>query len=85
MAKNGMDGSNGMSPRKSMAMGKSSMGSESFGVDKSLYGAPHPDAKMSHMPLGDNARGVGMPVKHSGNMHPAQAMPDHGPMHIRKG
>ena len=84
MAK-GMNGENGMSPRKSMAMGKTGMGEESFGVssleDHQNHGGEHPDADMSHNPLEDHERGVGMGIHHSKNMHAAQAAPDHGPTH----
>jgi hypothetical protein len=75
MAVKGMNGSNGMSPRKSMAMGKSSMGSESFGVKPGLYSSRtnNPDAKMSHDALEDGNRGVGKSGKGA----------NHGPSRVK--
>jgi len=88
MAK-GMMGEHGMSPRKSMAMGKSGMGGESFGVsgieDHQHHGGEHPDAGMSHNPLEDHERGIGhkdgVGIKHHEHMHAAQAAPHHGHTH----
>ena len=86
MAKHGgMMGENGMSPRKSMAMGKSEMGGESFGVgsleDHQHHGDEHPDAKMTHEPLEDHERGIGHGIHHDKHMHAAQPAPHHGPTH----
>jgi hypothetical protein len=85
MAKNGMDGSDGMSPRKSTAMGKTGMGGESFGVsgieDHQHHGDMHPDARMDHNPLEDHERGIGLGIHHHENMHAAQAAPHHGHTH----
>lgn len=75
MASRGFGSENGMSPRKSMAMGKTAMGSEKFGVTPGLYDAgTHPDAKLSHNPLDDGDRGRGTSAK---------GMPNHGPTRIR--
>jgi hypothetical protein len=76
MAVKGMNGEYGMSPRKSMAMGKSSMGSESFGVTPGLYSSrtTNPDASMNHDALEDGGRAMGKSAK---------AMADHGPTRIK--
>ena len=72
----------GMSPRKAMA----SEGGGSFGV-KGYPGssrAENPDksAKIGEKGMmADHERGIGMPIRHSSDMHPAQAAPKHGPMH----
>jgi hypothetical protein len=34
--------------------------------------------------LGDGERGIGHPIHHSKDHHPAQAAPDHGPMHLKE-
>lgn len=84
MAK-GMMGEGGMSPRKSMAMGKTGMGGESFGVsgleDHQRHGGMHPDAMMNHNPLEDHERGIGHGIHHHEHMHAAQAAPHHGHTH----
>lgn len=86
-----MASGNGMSPRKAMAMGDSAGGG--FGV-KGYPGStkPHPDRGMdTGVKMADADRGVGHPVSHSPDMHPAQAAPRHGPMfeksmgHMRDG
>lgn len=84
MAIKSTGGENGMSPRKSMAMGKSSMDSEKFGVTPGLYnGGQHPDAKMSHDALEDGNRGVSGGVKYGTDRVMAQAAPDHGPHRVK--
>lgn len=86
MAMKGMGGENRVSPRKSIGMGMTGMGDEKFGVKPGLYSAnmKNPDAKMGHDALEDGNRGMAPAVKHSGDMHPAQAMPSHGPMRVRE-
>lgn len=75
MAVKGFGSENGMSPRKSIAMGKTAMTGEKFGVTPGLYDAgTHPDANMSHNPLDDSDRGRGTSAK---------GMPDHGPVRIK--
>jgi len=76
MAVKGMMGENGMSPRKSMAMGKSSMGAESFGVTPGLYSSRNmnPDASMNHDALEDGGRAMGKSAK---------SMTNHGPTRIK--
>lgn len=76
MAKNGMMGENGMSPRKSMASGKTSMGAESFGVTPGLYSSRNmnPDASMNHDALEDGGRAMSKSAKF---------MTNHGPTRIR--
>jgi len=84
-----MDGSGGVSPRKSMAMGKSdSGGSDSFGVgglEDHQGHMEHPDRGMAHDPLEDSGRAAGPGIKHSSDMYPAQPAPSHGPMHTGMG
>lgn len=86
MAKSkGMDGSEGMSPRKAIASGKSD-GGGNFGVG-SLEDMRHPDGKhpdegMSHNPLEDHERGIGHGIHYDANNHAAQAAPRHGPHHV---
>lgn len=83
MAKDGMNSSMGMSPRKGMASGKIK-GGDSFGV--------RPMAEMSAGPnedhtngtggrgaMADGERGIGPGITHTKGMHPAQAAPSHGP------
>lgn len=84
----GMDGDGGISPRKGMAMGKVSMGSDSFGVsslENHQGHMDHPDKGMSHNPLEDSGRAVSGGVKHSDGAYGAQAAPNHGPMHSGMG
>lgn len=77
-----MYGGDGMSPRKAMAGGATS---GDFDV-KSYPGrshTAHPDVAAKTAERGamaDGDRGIGSPIKHSGDMHPAQAAPRHGPM-----
>jgi len=84
MAVKSMEGGDGMSPRKSMAMGKASMGSDSFGVKPMGNAGQHPDRNMVHNPMEDKDRGIGMPIHHTHGYHPAQAAPSHGPMHAKR-
>ena len=85
MGTKAMDGSDGISPRKGMAMGKVGMGGENFGVssleDHQGHMA-HPDTKMGHNPLEDHQRGVGKSVAYGDDHHPAQAAPHHGPHRV---
>ena len=82
-----MYGGKGMSPRKAMASGG---GGGAFGVSQVPNGGrksvPHPDVSARTGEKGamaDSDRGIGMPIKHSADHHPAQAAPDHGPGHIK--
>lgn len=34
--------------------------------------------------MSDGSRGIGDPIHHSKDHHPAQAAPDHGPMHLKE-
>lgn len=83
MAKGTMN--EGVSPRKAMAMG----GGGNFGVEsvEKVQGhmGMHPDATAKtgrKGPMADHERGIGMPVHHDKNHHPAQAAPNHGPGHV---
>jgi hypothetical protein len=84
MAKDGMDGSMGMSPRKAMASGKTS-GDGSFGVEDfggMNGGKTHPDRMAGTGMKGamsEADRGAPPAVHHTKGMMPAQAAPDHGP------
>jgi hypothetical protein len=80
-----MKGGKGMSPRKAMAGGDGNFGVPGYppGNGRKM----HPDAAMKTGEKGamaDSDRGVGMPIKHSKDHHPAQAAPDHGPAHESK-
>ena len=77
----GMDGGKGMSPRKALASGLASGGSN-FGVEPMNHGAPHPDhvahtGMKLHMP--DSERATPPAIHHTKNHLPAQAAPKHGP------
>ncbi len=87
----GMDGSEGMSPRKSMASGlhEADTGSGGFGVksfsEAQGHSGDHPDhtagtGRMGHMEDGDRA--IGEPIHHTKGHFPAQAAPNHGPTHV---
>jgi len=85
MAGGAMYGGRGMSPRKAMSSGVD-VGSSNFGVGgyPGRGHTPHPDRGMSHSAMDDGDRGVGHPIKHSNDHHPAQAAPRHGPGHESK-
>lgn len=83
MDKSMMSGGLGMSPRKAMAGGADG---GNFGVASYPGHArrENPDHAMKTGEKGhmyDADRGVGMPINHSKDMHPAQAAPRHGMMH----
>ena len=77
----------GSSPRKQMAMGNAgeSLGNPSPYPGSSEHGAKmHPDATARTGEKGamaDSERGIGMPIHHAKDMHPAQAAPMHGTQH----
>lgn len=80
-----------VSPRKGMAMGKQksvSMPGNEFGVasyDSHHGGIESPDRGMSHAPMDDGERSVGMPVgANKAGRHGMQAHPDHGHEHMHK-
>lgn len=85
MAKDGYGAHGGVSPRKAMASG----GGGNFGVESyhTTHGGRgmHPDHRAgtgSKGHMADSERGIGMPIHHDKNHHPAQAAPDHGPGHV---
>lgn len=75
-----MAGSAKMAPRKAMGMKGLASGAEDVGGYPGSTKA-HPDVGMSHKKMMDADRGIGMPVKHSPDMLPAQAAPRHGTQH----